>query len=111
MLPSKLRLPMVEARRLLKTGQRVRSESLELIYSASQKLHPRWLVQVPKRVVKLATRRNRLKRVLHQAAFVCHSKVTTPSDFLIRVKQPLPHYSSKQATKDLSELLVQTKTT
>ena len=62
-------------------------------------------ISVPKRVVKLATRRNRIKRLVREAvrknSFFCdHQKV-----YLLRVLSFVPHLDLNQTDNAIRELI------
>ena len=87
MLPKSHRLPSLDIRRVMRTGRRMNSDTLQLIYvPAIKEGTRRFAIVVPKIVDKRATVRNRLKRLIREALWSELPNIT-PLDSIVQVKR------------------------
>ena len=102
MLPKPFKLPYQETALLKKTGQRLRTGSLELIYQKTPDTAWRFMVFVPKRVVKLATSRNRLKRIIYEQIRLQTTHLVGGGKALLKLTRVKPE---EETLRDLKEVL------
>ena len=88
MLPKQYRLPATSFSHTPFSGRRHHTPLFTLINSSTNLGHLRLAVIISKKVSPLATARNRLKRLLHQA--VQETLGTTPSIDLLIIAKPTP---------------------
>lgn len=69
MLPKSNRLPSSEIRTVMRRGKRIVNASIQLIFLPNQVGTPRFAFVVATSVDKRATKRNRLKRLMREAAY------------------------------------------
>lgn len=96
MLPKRNRLPYKDTFKLRQTGQRLKTDTFELIFKKNYFLNQsRILVQVPKRVISQAVDRNRHKRTTSEA-LVSLPAFKTPIDLIIKIRAPFTDYKMPQ---------------
>ena len=102
MLPKHLRLPYQEAMLLKKTGRRFSLGSINLLYQKTPDASWKFLIFIPKRVVKLATGRNRIKRIINEHIRLQIAQLTGGGKAIIKLTRLKPE---EEIAKDLKEVL------
>lgn len=100
------RLPSWEVNELRQKGQILNREALRIYQLAGKTDQTRLSVSVGVRAVKLAVRRNRIKRLLHTAMQQLISKLKQPTDLLIQVKRDLSQLKQAEVNQLLQEALL-----
>lgn len=98
MLPKLLRLSIPQSNIVHRVGRRALSPEITIFYATAA--HTQFLVQVPKKVVKLANRRNRIRRTVHEV--LRSSNFTQPMRMILRVNKDI----SLKKTQEISALLL-----
>ena len=88
MLPIPYRLPTPDVKQVMRSGRRLASPELVLIYQKNTTDTPRFAVIVPKSVDKRAVGRNRIKRLVRESLHKLLREISTGVDgvFIVRKK-------------------------
>lgn len=101
MLPRECRLPNELLRVIIKKGLFVFTDSLHIKYYLSNNSTSRFAIVIPKKIIKLATVRNRNKRLLRQALFTTQHNLAYSIDAVVTVKKP----QTLETQKNMNELV------
>lgn len=108
MLPKRFRLPYPHAQRVKRYGVKIQGEYLVLWYQTRlTAAGSKWSIVIPKKTVKLASARNRYKRVISEAL-----RRTLPSqsiDAVLQLKRPVEEASTRSLTRMLIEFFTKHK--
>lgn len=87
MLPKRLSLPYQKSLQIKRMGRRLEIDGLRMHFSPADQ--NTFLVTVPKKHIRLSTKRHRLKRLLHEALRVEELKLKIRGSFVIQIKKQL----------------------
>lgn len=103
MLPKQYRLPLkTDFLRVKKSGRYLNSELLTILYAPSPTLRFGFIVS--NKISNKATKRNRIKRLLREAARSLISGIKKPYDFIIIAKPKILGKSLVEIKKELRGL-------
>lgn len=105
MLPKKLRLSWIEAHLLAKKSKKAESLYFRLFYQKDDTSNFQWFIRVPKRIVKKATSRNRIKRIIHEAIWQLNPKIKTSGKAVISVVKNTGDLKTQDVLLLLNEML------
>ena len=105
MLPAAHRLPSNLAATLSKYGRVVMCHGLRLVYQKNQQNRSRFMVVAGKQVSRLATERNRTKRLLHEALFRLVTQEVIPIDAILQARINLADQKFNAVLKRVGDLL------
>lgn len=89
MLPQHLRLPAIEIVPLMRRGTHIRSGVLEFVYKKAE-ASSHFACIISTKVEKLATRRNRMRRLVREAAQYMLPTLSKAIDGVIVIRGTLP---------------------
>lgn len=103
MLPKSYRLPSPEIRPLMRSGKRLSTAGLQLVFMPNAVGVCRFAFVVPTGVDKRATVRNRIKRLLRQDVYVMLPKMQRNFDAVVIVRSK--HSSSVEELLHRADIL------
>ncbi len=105
MLPSSLRFPFRYNKEVWQKGKRARTYLFEFRYIGAE--NTRWSILVPKKIVKLATRRNRYKRLISEVLVLLSPSLTSSMSVVVKLLRPLPNDTLSGVRQQLEEGITQ----
>lgn len=109
MIPKSLRLGRREYTTTLQSGRRQHKDGITLVSRNTGSTESRFGIIVPKSALKLATRRNRMKRFIRSAILLCRGNIPPGMDFVIMVQRMPKEPTASSVYGVLSDLIAHAK--
>ena len=104
MLPSIYRLPRQEFPFTLKSGKKIHTPALTIVYYPSTLVLSRFGIIVSSKVSKSAVKRNQIKRRLRAVVVSSLTKLKTPADIILIANPPITNSSYQSLADTIYEM-------